>query len=97
MNEIGDALGIQHLDRRKLESIAKDVETIVKNPPTMTCVNIFLNDSSALKHAIIKKIIIGCTDITDTEADWYLLMKGVEEEMKKLSVLGVKLENEPRD
>jgi hypothetical protein len=94
MNELGDALGIKPIDRRVLESAIQDIQKMVENPPAMSCVNIFLNDNSALKYAIVKKIIMSCADITESEADWYLLMRGVEEELKKLSVLGVKITND---
>jgi len=94
MNELGDALGTKLIDPQTLENIINRTEHLINNPPMMLCVNVVLNDQSALKYAIAKDVIMRCANIAEADADWYLLMRGVEEELKKLSVLGVVDQNE---
>lgn len=95
MDELGDALATKIIDPYTLEVIQKRVDFLVNNPPNMVCVNVVLNDTSALKYAVVKDIIIHAANITEADADWYLLMSGVENELKKLAVIGVQTSDAP--
>ena len=78
------------INSQTLEIIQSRLEHLMANPPNVVCVNVILNDVSAMKFQIVKEIVMNTASITEQEAEWYILMAGVESELKKLALLGVR-------
>jgi hypothetical protein len=97
MNELGDALGTNIIDSTTLKIIQDRVEYLMKNPPNLVCVNVILNDSSALEYSVVKDIIMNAANITEEQAAWYLIMAGVQSELRKLALVGVKLKDDTKN
>lgn len=89
MEMLGDALGTKLIDSKTLEIIQERIKHLMDNPPTMICVNVVLNDQSALRHMICREIIMNTSGISENDADWYILRAGAERELEKLSTVGV--------
>jgi hypothetical protein len=89
METLGDALGKELIDAQKLAIIQERVQSLTTNPPDSICVNVVLNGTAALKYAICKEIIKVAANVTDKDADWYLVCSGAERELIKLTKLGV--------
>jgi len=94
MNELTDPLATKIITPAALEIIQKRIDSLMANPPNVVCVNVVLNDASAMRLQIVKEIVMNAAALTENEAEWYILMAGVESELKKLALLGVK-RNEP--
>ena len=97
MKELDDALSTKIIDQYTLDVIIQRVDFWLKNPPNMTCVNVVLSGNEALQFAITKEIIMHCANLTEQEAEWYIVMAGVNSELKKLAVLGVSPQDESKD
>jgi hypothetical protein len=93
MEPLDDALSQRLLDAATLKIIQERIEYLTNNPPNMICVNVVLNGNSALKHAICKEIIMHASNITEQDADWYILRAGAERELERLSTISIK--NDP--
>lgn len=94
MKEITDPISTKLINSETLEIIQSRLDHLMTNPPNVVCVNVILNDVSAMKFQIVKEIVMNSASITEQEAEWYILMAGVESELKKLALLGVR-KNEP--
>jgi len=90
MKELIDPLATKLITPETLEIIQSRIEHLMGNPPNVVCVNVILNDISAMKFQIVKEIIMNTASVTEQEAEWYILMAGVESELKKLALLGVR-------
>jgi hypothetical protein len=90
MKELIDPLTTKLITPETLEIIQSRIEHLMRNPPNVVCVNVILNDISAMKFQIVKEIIMNTASVTEQEAEWYILMAGVESELKKLALLGVR-------
>ena len=90
MKEFPDALETKIIDSQTLETIISRVNYLTAHPPTTICVNSTLNDVSAMKFQIVKEIVMNAASITEEDATWYIIMAGVESELKKLALLGVR-------
>ena len=66
------------------------IKSLYENPPNTICVNVVLSGTAALKHAVCREIIKNTANITEKDADWYLVCAGAERELVKLAKLGVK-------
>ena len=89
MEQLGDALAQQSITKEMLEIVENKIKHWVENPPTTICVNVVLNDSAALKHIICKEIIMHLSNVTEQEADWYIVRSGAERELDKLTSIGI--------
>ena len=89
MEQLEDALGKKIIDAQTLEIIQERVKYHTENPPNMICVNVVLNGVAALKHIICKEIIMNAANISEQEADWYILRAGSERELSRLATIGV--------
>lgn len=88
MNDfLNDALGLNLLDASAVKNIQDRVQYILENPPTMICVNVTLSGSDAMKHAIVKEIIMQGANLTSDDADWYILRSGSERELGKMAII----------
>lgn len=90
MNALTDPLTTKIITPAALEIIQQRIDSLMANPPNVVCVNVILNDTSAMKFQIVKEIIMNAAALTESEAEWYILMAGAEAELKKLALLGVK-------
>jgi hypothetical protein len=89
MEQLEDALGKKIIDAQTLEIIQERVKYHTENPPNMICVNVVLNGVAALKHIICKEIIMNAANVSEQEADWYILRAGSERELSRLATIGV--------
>lgn len=88
MENLGDALGTKLINQETLEIIKDKIQYLNENPPNTICVNVVLTGSAALKHAICKEIIKNTANVSDQDADWYIVCAGAERELVKLVKLG---------
>ena len=89
MDKLEDILGKKIIDKKVLEVIEEKIKYHIENPPNLLCVNVVLNDASALKHLICREIIMIGSGVTEQEADWYILRSGSERELEKLASIGL--------
>jgi len=89
MEILGDALATKLIDSETLKIIQERIKYLIENPPTMICVNVVLNEQSALKHMICREIIMNASNISENDADWYILRAGAERELERLAAVGV--------
>ena len=89
MEQLEDALGKKIIDAQTLEIIQERVKYHTENPPNMICVNVVLNGVAALKHIVCKEIIMNAANVSEQEADWYILRAGSERELSRLATIGV--------
>lgn len=89
MEQLEDALGKKLIDAQTLEIIQERVKYHTENPPNMICVNVVLNGVAALKHIVCKEIIMNAANVSEQEADWYILRAGSERELSRLATIGV--------
>jgi hypothetical protein len=87
--ELHDALGKKIIDSATLERIQNRVKELTENPPNLICVNVVLNGNAALKHMICREIIMQSADISEQDADWYILRSGAERELLRLATISV--------
>jgi hypothetical protein len=87
--ELHDALGKKIIDSATLEKIQERVKTLTENPPNLICVNVVLNGNAALKHMICREIVMHAADISEQDADWYILRSGAERELLRLATISV--------
>jgi hypothetical protein len=92
MEDLGDALGKEIIDAEKLAILQDRIKSLTETPPTTICVNVVLNGTAALKHAICREIIKNAANISEKDADWYLVCAGAEKELVKLAKLAIKNE-----
>ncbi len=90
MEELNDPLSGKILDKETLSIIESRINKIMENPPNVLCVNVVLNNTAALKHMICREIIMNAANISEQEADWYILRSGAERELLRLAAVGVK-------
>jgi hypothetical protein len=57
MEDLGDALGKEIIDAEKLEILQDRIKSLTEAPPATICINVVLNGTAALKHAICREII----------------------------------------
>ena len=91
--ELHDALGKKIIDSATLERIQNRVKDLTENPPNLICVNVVLNGNAALKHMICREIIMQSADISEQDADWYILRSGAERELLRLATISVETPN----
>jgi len=89
MDALEDALGKKIIDLHTLGIIQERVKNLVENPPNIVCVNVVLNGTAALRHMICKEIIMNGANVSEQDADWYILRAGAERELSRLATLGV--------
>ncbi len=90
MEKLHDPLSEKLLDRETLNIIEERINHLMENPPNVLCVNVVLNNTAALKHLICREIIMNAANISEQEADWYILRSGAERELLRLAAIGVK-------
>lgn len=90
MEQLGDALGIELIDSEKLNVIQSRIKHLTENPPNTICVNVVLNGVAALKHAICREITMAAGNVSEQDADWYILRAGAERELERLATVGIK-------
>ena len=95
--ELHDALGKKIIDAATLERIQNRVKELTENPPNLICVNVVLNGNAALKHMICREIIMQSADISEQDADWYILRSGAERELLRLATISVEKPNNDQD
>lgn len=89
--ELHDALGKKIIDAATLEKIQERVKALTENPPNLICVNVVLNGTAALKHMICREIIMNAADVSEQDADWYILRAGAERELLRLATVSVEV------
>ena len=89
METLGDALGTKLIDSETLAILQERIKHLMENPPTMICVNVILNDQSALKHMICRELVMNVSGVSENDADWYILRAGAERELSRLTTVGV--------
>ena len=84
-----DPLGNKIIDTATLELIQERVKALQENPPNLICVNVVLNGTDALKHMICREIISLGANLSEQDADWYILRAGAERELLRLATISV--------
>jgi hypothetical protein len=87
--ELHDPLGNKIIDTATLELIQERVKALQENPPNLICVNVVLNGTDALKHMICREIISLGANLSEQDADWYILRAGAERELLRLATISV--------
>lgn len=90
MEPLNDPLGVKIIDSQTLEIIQERINYLLENPPNMICVNVILTGNAALKHLVCKEIIMNAANVTEQDADWYIVRSGAERELTRLATIGVK-------
>ena len=89
--ELHDPLGNKIIDTATLELIQERVKALQENPPNLICVNVVLNGTDALKHMICREIISLGANLSEQDADWYILRAGAERELLRLATVSVEV------
>jgi hypothetical protein len=89
MEQLNDPLATNLIDAKTLSLSQERVKYLTENPPSMICVNVVLNGTAALKHLICKEIIVHASNVSDQDADWYILRSGAERELLRLATITV--------
>lgn len=87
--ELHDPLRNKIIDTATLELIQERVKALQENPPNLICVNVVLNGTDALKHMICREIISLGANLSEQDADWYILRAGAERELLRLATISV--------
>ena len=87
--ELHDPLGNKIIDTATLELIQERVKALQENPPNLICVNVVLNGTDALKHMICREIISLGANLSEQDADWYIIRAGAERELLRLATISV--------
>jgi hypothetical protein len=90
MDQLEDFLGKKMIDSTTLSLIQDKIKSIIENPPTITSVHVVLNDNSALKHEICKNLIMISANVSEEEANWYIVRAGAERELERLATIAIK-------
>jgi hypothetical protein len=97
MEQLEDFLGKKVIDSTTLAAIQDKIKSIIDNPPTITSVHVILNDNAALKHEICKNLIMLAANVTEEEANWYIVRAGSERELERLATIAIKPNEETKN